>query len=311
MHVSFGNVLVTGATGFIGGRLRAGNRALVRKKQNEDDVVGDLCDLNSLRTSCKNIDTVFHCAGLAHVRQVASADEYWKVNFEGTKNLVQAAGLSGVRRIVFLSSVKAMMPADDACITESDGGKPSSFYGQSKLAAEEAVLEGGVKFGMHVVNLRLAMVYGHGGRGNLERMVRGVQAGWFPPLPETWNRRSLLHVNDALSAIHLVARDSRANGATYIVADAQQYSGKKIYDAIREALGLPPIAWRAPASFLRAAGRLGDYLERHVNLRSPITGEVVNRLLGSECYLPIKIEQSLGWRSQMTLPQGLLELLGK
>ncbi|MCZ7655575.1 MAG: NAD-dependent epimerase/dehydratase family protein [Rhodocyclaceae bacterium] len=95
---------------------------------------------------------------------------------------------------------------------------------------------------MHVVNLRLAMVYGHGGRGNLERMARGIRAGWFPPLPDSGNRRSLVHVEDVVAAMGMVAQAPAANGRTYIVADPKAYSGREIYDAIRRGLGNRPRA---------------------------------------------------------------------
>lgn len=87
-----------------------------------------------------------------------------------------------------------MAEPGDACADKDWPGEPATPYGRAKRAAEDAVLEAGAKYGMHVVNLWLAMVYGHGGRGNLERMARGIRAGWFPPLPETGNRRSLVHM---------------------------------------------------------------------------------------------------------------------
>lgn len=304
--------LITGASGFIGRRLFGdGARALVRSKdRGPDRVVGDLLDRDSLRAACAGIDTVFHCAGYAHAFSASDPDAHRRINFEGTCNLLDAAVRAGVRRFVFLSSVKAMAEPGDGCVDEDWPGMPETPYGQAKRAAEERVWEAGVKHGMHVVNLRLAMVYGSGGRGNLERMARGIRAGWFPPLPETGNRRSLVHVDDVVAAIRLVADAPAANGRTYIVADPEACSGRHLYDALREALRMPPATWRIPAPVLRFAGRLGDGAGVLLRRPLPMNAEIVDRLLGSACYSPLRIERELGWRAKVALVDGIKEMLG-
>lgn len=294
------SVLITGATGFIGRRLlRAGDRALARDEAAIPGAVrGDLLNPASLRAACESVERVFHCAGYAHAFHSSDPDVHWRVNFEGTRNLVKAAGQAGVRRFVFLSSVKAMAEPGDECIDEASPGEPATPYGKSKRAAEDAVLEAGAKYGMHVVNLRLAMVYGRGGSGNLERMANGIRRGWFPPLPDTGNKRSLVHVQDVVEVMRLVAEKPEANGRTYIIADQKAYSGREIYDAIRSTLGLPPVRWCVPAAAFQAIGKLNSRL-----------AEVVERLLGSACYSPALIERELGWRARIGLIDGLREML--
>jgi UDP-glucose 4-epimerase len=293
--------LITGATGFIGHHLlQRGDHALARTPAGiAGEVIGDLLDPASLPFACEDIETVFHCAGYAHAFSSSDPDAHWRINFEGTRNLVDAAGKAGVKRFVFLSSVKAMAEPGDECVDEDWPGEPNTPYGKAKRAAEDAVLEAGVRYGMHVVSLRLAMVYGHGGRGNLERMARGIRAGWFPPLPETGNKRSLVHVDDVVAVVRLVADRPEANGRAYIVADPRAYSGREIYDAIRAVLRAPTLRWSVPASFLRAAGHLNGRL-----------GEVVDRLIGSACYSPARIERELGWRARIGLKEGLQEMMG-
>jgi nucleoside-diphosphate-sugar epimerase len=163
---------------------------------------------------------------------------------------------------------------------------------------------------MHVVNLRLAMVYGRGGRGNLERMARGIRAGWFPRLPDTRNRRSLVHVDDVVEVMRLVAETPAANGRTYIVADPRPYSGREIWDAIA---GVPPrltFNWGLPAALLRVGATAGDVLGRMAGRPLPVNSEVVERLLGSACYSPARIERELGWRARTGLQAGVREMLG-
>ncbi len=304
--------LVTGATGFIGARLlQSGNRILVRGNSAMPSAVpGDLLDGASLRAACTGIERVFHCAGYSHAFNSSDPDVHWRVNFEGTRNLVIAAGEAGVRRFVFLSSVKAMAEPGEECIDEGWPGEPDSAYGCAKRAAEDAVLEAGAKYGMHVVNLRLAMVYGRGGRGNLERMARGIRAGWFPRLPDTGNKRSLVHVDDVVEVIRLVANAPAANGRTYIIADPRPYSGREIFDAIS---GVPPrltFRWSLPACLLRAGAVLCDVLGRLAGRPLPVNSEVVERLLGSACYSPARIERELGWRARIELREGVREMLG-
>ena len=204
-----------------------------------------------------------------------------------------------------------MAEPGDQCADEDFPGEPDTAYGQSKLAAEQAVIAAGERYGMHVVNLRLAMVYGAGGRGNLERMGRLVKRGIFPPLPETGNHRSLVHVNDVVSAMRLVAGDDRANARTYIIAAQEAPSGRGLFDALRQAQGVPPCNWSVPASWLRLAARLGDRMEKLMDRRLPLDSEVVDRLLNSAWYSPARIERELGWRARVSLRDGLAEMLGK
>jgi nucleoside-diphosphate-sugar epimerase len=305
------SVLITGATGFIGRRLRRpGERILVRRPVDDPDaLVGDLADPASLARACVGVNTVFHCAGLADASASSDPDAHWRINFEGTRHLVEAAGGAGVRRFVFLSSVKAMAEPGEHCVDEDWPGEPATAYGQAKRAAEDAVLEAGAKYGMHVVNLRLAMVYGRGGRGNLERLARALRAGWFPLLPETGNRRSLVHVEDVVAAMRLVAQHPRANGRTYIVADPHAYSGRALCEAILAVPPAPTFTWSAPAWALRAGGRLGGALGALLRRPLPLNSEVVSRLLDSACYSPAKIERELGWRARVGLAEGVREML--
>lgn len=305
--------LVTGATGFIGRRLLSpGVRAMVRTPPvPAHGVLGDLLEPSSLIAACEGVEAVFHCAGYAHALTSSDPEAHWRINFEGTRHLVRAAVEAGVARFVFLSSVKAMADPGDECVDEDWPGEPDTPYGKAKRAAEEVVLEAGARHGLHAVCLRLAMVYGPGGRGNLERMARGIRAGWFPPLPETHNRRSLVHVDDVVAAMRLVAERPEASGKTYIVAHAQPYSGRAMYDAVRAALRRPAVSSSLPASLLRAGGRLGSLAESILRRPLPLNTEVVSRVLDSACYSPARIERELGWSARIGLEDGLREMLAE
>jgi UDP-glucose 4-epimerase len=311
---------ISGCTGFIGRRLAASFVAdgipwigLSRRPScNENFRLIGLEDTDNLVPVLAGLSAIFHCAGYAHAFSSPSAGDansHWMVNFQGARNLVEAAGMAGVRCFVFLSSVKAMAESGTVCAEEDFPGEPETAYGQAKRAAEAAVLEAGRRYGMHVVNLRLAMVYGSGGRGNLERMGRLVQRGLFPPLPETRNHRSLVHVDDVVAVMRLVADDERANGQTYIVASQSAPSGRELFDAMREVQGMPACRWTVPEVVLRLAGYLGDGVEHLSRRRMPMDSEVVMRLLDSAWYSPARIERELGWRAQVVLADGLREML--
>ncbi len=312
--------LVTGGSGFIGRRLCASlgseslrilsRRPLIDMSTTVIDLA--LSNVGALSEICEDVDTVYHCAGFAHAwneHDVAVALKHMRINFEATHNLVDAAGRAGVKRFIFLSSVKAMGEPGEQCVDESWPLPPLSVYGKSKRAAEEAVQEAGSKYGMHVVNLRLAMAYGPGGRGNLERMIRMIRRGIFPPLPETGNRRSLVYVDDVVSAMRLAAQEERAAGKTYIVADPTPYSGRQIYQAIREVMGMKACRWAVPLSVLGGGAVLGDLLGRAMRRRSPFNSEVLSRLLGSACYSSNKLQRDIGWCAQTSLRDGLRRML--
>ena len=279
-----------------------------------NSVVADLSDISGLAYACKEASCVFHCAGYAHAfASLSEKDDamHCTVNLEGTRNLLEVAALAGVRCFVNLSSVKAMSEPRAICADEDLPGEPETGYGKSKRAAEEVVLFVGKQAGMHVVNLRLAMTYGAGGQGNLERMARLVARGLFPPLPETGNHRSLIHVDDVVAAMRLVAGDPRANGRTYIVTSPEAPSGRGLFDAMRDALGMPRCSWCVPEALLQAAAAGGDVLEALTGRRMPFDRDVLDRLLGSAWYSGARMERELGWRAKVSLSQGLAELVGK
>lgn len=321
--MSEATVLVTGGRGFIGGHLvealrRDGTsvRVLTRETPRTEagEVAGTLGDPLALARACEGVDTVFHCAGHAHAFSASGADEsrlHREINYEGSRRLAEAAVAAGVRKLVFLSSVKASGDGGDACIAEDYPLPPTTPYGQAKRAAEDALLGIGGAAGMRVTVLRPALVYGAGGHGNMERMGALVRRGLFPPLPETGNRRSLVHVVDLVDAMRAVAEDRRAAGRIYIVAHAHAPSGRELYDAMRAVLGYPQRSWAVPRLLLELAAWMGDRAGAALGRRMPLDSEIVERLLGSACYSPERIQCELGWQAKVPLEAGLADMFGR
>jgi len=291
------NYLITGATGFIGQRLIAninGNiRVLSRNKYlNYDTVVCDFEKDLIPDSTLFGVDIVFHLAGIAHdVNYKAKAqDIYQKVNVDATIRLAELAVKSNVRRFVFVSSVKAGGGgASDRCATEIDQGIPEGVYGETKREAELELLKLGKESGMHVAIIRPSLVYGLNVKGNLQLMLSGIKKGWFPPLPETGNKRSMIHVDDLVRAILLVADDDRANGEIFIATDGTPHSSRYIYIAMCSALNKSIPKWSIP-----------KILFDTVSLINPHIKYKLNKLLGDECYSSDKLE-ALGFKAKKTL----------
>jgi len=289
--------LITGATGFIGRKLAnvvdGEIRVLSREKHSDYDTI--VCDLQSAvipDDALDDIDTVFHLAGFAHDMRDASkiVDLYYKVNVSATVQLANLAVKSGVKRFVFVSSVKAGgNPPFGTCANEKDQKNTEDVYGKTKREAELKLLEIGKESGMHVSIVRPSLVYGPNVKGNLQLMLSGVKAGWFPPLPETGNRRSMIHVDDLVRAILLIAEDKQANGEIYIATDGTPYSSREIYNTMCGATGKLIPKWSVPKTLFDLA-----------SLASPRIKYKINKLLGDECYSSVKLEE-LGFKAKKSL----------
>jgi len=292
--------LVTGSTGFVGSRLlgllktiESDVRLLARSKV--DNYETAVCNLRKDRIpkhALESIDTVFHLAGFAHDMQDPSKVKnlYHTVNVEATVELAKLAAESGVKRFVFVSSVKAGgLPLSEHCASEGDQNDPEGVYGKTKREAELKLLKIGKESDMHVSIIRPSLVYGPNAKGNLQLMLSGVKKGWFPPLPETGNKRSMIHVDDLVLAILLVANDDRANGEIFIATDGVPYSSREIYNAMCSALDKSIPKWSIP-----------KFLFDMASLINPRIKYKLNKLLGDECYSSTKLE-ALGFKAQKTL----------
>jgi nucleoside-diphosphate-sugar epimerase len=306
------NVLVTGASGFIGRALvddlsRAGHRVRAAMRQPADVfdrgvevvAVSDLTRPVEWRFLLKDIDTVVHLAGIAHADAPIAEEVYDRVNRLATAELAAAARKSGVKRLVFISSIRAQSGAtSDHTLTESDAPHPTDAYGRSKLAAEEAVRAAGVPFTI----FRPVLVYGPDVKGNLLRFARLARSPWPLPFGKLANRRSILARQNLTAAIHLALVSPSTIGETYIVADPKPFTPGEIVAAMRagegRAPGLLPIppAWMALA--FKAINR-PDLWER-------LGGELVadpRKLLQSGWRPPIDTRAGLAAMVQATSPR--------
>lgn len=323
------SVLVTGGTGFIGRHLvtalvAAGARAKVLARSHgeslrgvrwrSDQVAywqGDLTEPGSLAGVCHGVDTVFHLAGHAHAAdnsRTLDDSPHWHITVEGTQALLEQACAASVKRLVFISTVKAMGEGGDALLDETSPAHPEDFYGMAKREAERLVLAAGQRCGFHAAVLRLPLVYGRFNAGNLPRMIVAINRGRFPPLPNVNNRRSMVHVDDVVQALLLAASQQNAKGQTYLITDDEVYSTQRIYESICAALEQRPSTWRVPVWLLWTAGWFGNFLHM-LHLPAPFTTGALHKLLGSAWYSCEKAKRELGYRPHLKLEDALTEMV--
>jgi len=142
---------------------------------------------------------------------------------------------------------------------------------------------------MAITIVRPSLVYGPNVKGNLKTMFSGIKKGWFPPLPEVGNKRSMIHVDDLVRGIFLVAEDERADGRIFIATDGVPHSSREIYDAMCNVLGKSIPKWSVP--------KILFYI---CSLVSPRIKHKIDKLLGDEFYSSDELEK-LGFKAEKTL----------
>jgi nucleoside-diphosphate-sugar epimerase len=303
--------LITGATGFVGLQLipvlqRAGwaVRAAVRSgsgvrlpEGGEAVVVGDLADALDLRAALAGIDTVIHLAGRVHVMRETAADAegaFQRANVHVTRYLAEQAADAGVRRFVFLSSVKVNGERTvDRPFGEADRPAPEDAYGRSKWAGEQALHEIAAATGLEVVVIRPPLVYGPGVKANFLRLLRLVDRGVPLPLGSVDNRRSLVGVWNLCDLIVACVGHPAAAGETFLASDQQDLSTPDLIQAIAAALGRPARLFPFPAGVLHWAARIAGQ------------GGAVERLVGSLQVDSAKATRLLGWAPAVSVQVGL------
>lgn len=313
--------LVSGASGFIGRVLCArlqrdgiGVRAVMRYP-----VSGPWDEARKLelgrdpvtRSLLEGIDTIFHLAGKAHSDSEPGEgdEEHQRITVEGTENLLAAAAGTEVVRFVYFSSVKAMGEHTDSCEDESAQCLPQTGYGRARFEAEQLVTQFGASSGVHTVNLRLPLVYGPGSKGNLNRMLAAVAAGRMPPLPDTGNKRSMVHVDDVVEIAVLAAETPAAAGKTYIVTDGCGYSTREIYDMMRTELGKPVTRWSIPQPVLGLLARIGDIIGVIRSKRFVFDTDAWRKLSESAWYCSTRVEKELGYHPRRSLRDALPDMV--
>lgn len=258
-------VLITGATGFVGTvavrtflakghSVRAALRAPQEGLECESVVVGEIQPDTDWGRSLEGIDAVVHLAARVHVMRddAAGALQFRRINTDGTLRLARAAEAAGVKRFVFVSSIKVNGEATTGRpFCADDEPHPSDAYARSKLLAERGLLE---MDGIETVIIRPPLVYGAGAKGNLARLCRLARSGWPVPLGGIVNRRDLVGVDNLASLIECCVWHPKAAGQVFLVSDGEALSTPQLYHLIAEGLGRRARTLRVPVALMRTLG---------------------------------------------------------
>ena len=314
MPINHNRYLVTGASGFVGRqlcrRLLDDGFSVVGAVRNREDFpgfagraftqvsVGGLDDKTNWEEALVDVDVVFHLAADGNPRH-ESADEqlqrFRKVNVAGTDGLARAAVLRGIRRFVYLSSIKAN--GEQTSLTEpfSEASVPEPItpYGLSKWEAEKILWNVVKGTKTEAVVVRPPLVYGAGVKGNFLQLLNLVAKQIPLPIAGLGNRRSLIYLDNLLDILALCAKYPAAAGKTYLVSDGEDVSTSDLIKKIADAMGTHPRLFYFPVFLLRmSASAFGK-------------SEQAGRLLGSLVVDNKKIRQELNWIPPYSLQQGL------
>jgi nucleoside-diphosphate-sugar epimerase len=293
-------LMVTGANGFVGralcaeasargievlGAIRHQGQLAVGVK---GIAVGDINANTDWHDAILNCDVVIHLAARVHVMTDAADDplaEFRLVNTAGTEHLARCAAASGVKRLVYVSSIKVNGEATsgDARFSEQDKPNPQDAYGVSKWEAEQALHRVAAETGLEMVIVRPPLVYGAGVKGNFAQMLRVVALGFPLPFAGVKNKRDLVYVGNLVDALITCAMHPAAAGNTYLVSDGEAVSTPDLLRGLAKALGVSSRVFALPIGLLKLAGALFGKADQ------------VERLVGSLQVDSSKIRRELGW----------------
>jgi UDP-glucose 4-epimerase len=246
-----------------------------------------------MSAALEGADAVIHSAGFAQGMTGVPEDDYRVLNTEATINLAQAARRAGVKRFVFLSSIRAQCgPTADKTLTEDDDPHPIDAYGRSKLAAEQGLAE----LPGDWVSLRAALVYGPGVRGNIAQLMRVARLPWPLPLGSIRARRSLLALENLPGAIETLLRAPGILRRPFIAADVEALTVGEMIAAMRDGLGRKPNVYSFPPALLEML------------FRSFGRGVAYQRISRPLVVSPSALIR-LGWAPQLATRDGLSKLM--
>ncbi len=318
-------ILVSGATGFVGKALilnlqsqERPVKALVRVKvaglPSALEQVLDIdfssffsdITIHKLTKALDQVDVVIHTAARVHVMQDDVSDpllEFRKVNRDGTLALAKMAAKSGVKRFIFISSIKVNGESTglSTSFTEKDDFIPTDPYGLSKYEAEQGLLALAKETGMEVVIIRPPLVYGPGVKANFASMINWMKKGIPLPFGAIHNKRSLVALDNLVDFIVLCAdreKSPKAANQVFLISDGEDVSTTQLLHKVAKALGKKAWLIPVPVSWMSFCARLIG------------KKDVANRLFGSLLVDSSKARNLLGWKPVITMDEQLKKAVG-
>jgi UDP-N-acetyl-alpha-D-quinovosamine dehydrogenase len=310
-------ILITGANGFVGKALsqyishieNACDYELIKavrdfSSDNEKQTiaVGDINQQTDWQQALTGVDTVVHLAARVHVMQETSTDplqSFRKTNVEGTINLAQQAIKAGVKRFIYLSTIKVNGERTlEKPFSADDIINPRDPYAVSKSEAESALLQLHQQQLLDVIIIRPPLVYGQGVKGNFSRLINLLRKQWPLPLAGIENKRSLVSIDNLCSLIICCISHDKAPGEVFLVSDGLDVSTTQLLTELAMAMQCKSNLFRLPASLFKMAaivvGRGAEYQRLFESLQVDIN----------------KNKRLLGWQPELSLRQALTNYFG-
>lgn len=301
-------ILLTGGSGFIGRQLadefsESNTPFLIATRTTKLDVpnqnsvsVGDIDGRTQWSSALVGITHVVHLAARVHITTETSSDAFAAfraINTDGTLNLAKQAAALGVKRFIFISTIKVNGEGRNTPYLESDLPAPQDAYAVSKCEAELGLWAISAETGMEVVVLRISLVYGPGVGANFFQLLKIIDQGWPLPLGGINNRRSLLYIDNLINAILCTLRHPKAANQLFLLADGQDASTTQLVIWLAQSLSKQTRMFSVSEGLLRSVARLVG------------KSSAVDRLFGSLSLDSTKIQSELGWSPPFTLQEGL------
>jgi nucleoside-diphosphate-sugar epimerase len=303
-------VLVTGANGFVGNALcdslrrsgwqvRAAFRRLTATRHAEIEAVevGEITSQTDWATALAGVDVVVHAAARAHVLGDSSNHDalYMETNAEGTRRLAESCAAAGVRRLVFLSSIKVNgeETADKVAYRPDDSPRPRDVYGRSKWAGEQSLASIARMSALEVVVVRPPLVYGPGVKANFLRLLGVVQRGWPLPIGAVDNRRSLVSLWNLCDLVERLLSHPGAVGRTWMVSDGEDLSTPELVRRIGHAMHRRARLVPVPVPVLRWLGKASRREAEVARLCGSLCVDIGDTRTRLEWSPPMEIDEAL------------------
>lgn len=301
-------ILITGSTGFVGTNLipylESENLEFEIYKIVRDDssldIENKVLDFTTLYNSESQFNSYIHLAGKAHdIKNTSDESEYFEVNYELTKKLFDRFVKDGLAEtFIFISSVKAVADTVEGELKEDHIPEPVTAYGQSKLKAENYILDNLPK-NKKVVILRPCMIHGPGNKGNLNLLFSIVKRGIPWPLGSFKNSRSFLSVQNLCFVIKEIL-DGKLESGIYNVADDETFSTNNLIHLIAESQSRKPRVLKVPQPVINVVSKFGDVL------KLPLNTERLHKLTENYVVSNAKLKKALGKELPVSGREGLL-----
>lgn len=311
-------ILVTGASGFVGQFLcktlsKSGRSVLGAVRTSNSNLidhnikyisVGDISHKKNWKDHLFDVNCIIHCAGRAHQMNDNNVDAYRLINLEGTKRLAEQAAEAGVKRLIFLSSIKVNGESTDQInfnkkFFYKDIPDPQDPYAISKLEAERALWQISSRTGLEVVVVRLPLVYGYGAKGNMARLIKLVKSRVLFPLSIVKNKRSMIGIDNLVDLLIRCIDHVDASGKTFLVSDDNDLSTPQLIKLIALSMKKKVYFFPLPIFLLKIIFSI-------IGKRQEI-----NRLIGSLSIDINYVRETLNWTPPISAEEGIRRMINE